>query len=57
VIDQNDLNNAPIIQFNLLKDIKNLYLEPFVSEEAEFDFGKILFDPQDYAKSIENISL
>ena len=39
VLDFKDLKHNVSIYHNLLKDQKELYESPFVSEDADFDFG------------------
>jgi hypothetical protein len=44
VIDGSKDLEESIISFNLLRDQENLYQAPYVSEDADFDFGCIFFD-------------
>ena len=57
MLDHHDLELSIFISHNLTQDCIALYESPFVSQDAEFDFGTVHFEPQVYAQEIENSSL
>ncbi len=57
MLDLDDLNGLILSSHNLNKDLDDLKNIPYVSEDADFDFGSIIFEPQVYSSSIEGVIL
>ena len=57
MLDLDDLNGLILSSHNLNKDFDDLKNIPYVSEDADFDFGSIIFEPQVYSSSIEGVIL